>query len=321
MPRRTALATIGGMDLDAKVGVLLPTVKAQWTAGDEPRQVVRLAVAAEELGYDSVWANDSVLTPRIEALTVLTAAAATTERVTVGTATLMPVTRRPVNAAHSLASLDLLSGGRLVVGVGAGFPGRFGVPLHRLSEVPWERRFARLDETVALWRRLWSADEPVTFHGDVLRLDDVPPTIRPHTAGGPPIWLGGSTPAALERTGRLYDGWLPYPPRADDYATGLKVVQQSGGAVTPALFVSVAITNSLAEGEDRLRDYARTNYGMDLEDLRKIQAVVAGPPSHVTEHLRAYVEAGATHLVCRLAAAGLDDYRRQLERLAATVNT
>jgi alkanesulfonate monooxygenase SsuD/methylene tetrahydromethanopterin reductase-like flavin-dependent oxidoreductase (luciferase family) len=314
------IATIGGMNSDAKVGVLLPTVRAQWTAGDDPRQVVRLAVEAERLGYDSVWANDSVLTPRIEALTALTAAAAITERVTVGTATLMPVTWRPVNAAHSLASLDLLSGGRLVVGVGAAFPGRFGVPLHRLSEVPWERRFARLDETVALWRRLWSADGPVTFRGDVLRLDDVPPTIRPHTTGGPPIWLGGSTPAALERTGRLYDGWLPYPPRADDYATGLKVVQQSGRAVTPALFVSVAITDSLAEGEARLTDYARTNYGMDLEDLRQIQAVVAGPPSHVAEYLQAYVDAGATHLVCRLAAAGLDDYRRQLELLAATVN-
>jgi alkanesulfonate monooxygenase SsuD/methylene tetrahydromethanopterin reductase-like flavin-dependent oxidoreductase (luciferase family) len=314
--RRAAVATIGGMDLDAKVGVLLPTVKAQWAAGDEPWGVVRLAVEAEGLGYDSVWANDSVLTPRVEALTVLTAAAAVTDRVAVGTATLMPVTRRPVNAAHSLASLDLLSGGRLVVGVGAGFPGRFGVPLHRLSEVPWARRFARLDETVALWRQLWSADEPVTFHGDVIQLDDVPPTVRPHTAGGPPIWLGGSTPAALERTGRLYDGWLPYPPRADDYATGLKTIQQSGRSVTPALFVSVAITNSISEGEDRLRGYARTNYGMELEDLQKIQAVVAGPRSYVTEYLQAYAEAGATHLVCRLAATGLDDYRNQLGLMA-----
>jgi len=57
---RPGVATIGGMDLDAKVGVLLPTVRAQWVAGDEPRHVVRLAVEAERLGYDSVWANDSV---------------------------------------------------------------------------------------------------------------------------------------------------------------------------------------------------------------------------------------------------------------------
>ncbi|HWD81219.1 MAG TPA: LLM class flavin-dependent oxidoreductase [Kribbella sp.] len=302
------------MDLNAQVGVLLPTVQAQLSASDDPRQAVRIAVEADDLGYDSVWANDSILTPRIEALTVLTAAATLTERVTVGTATLMPVTRRPVNAAHSLASLDLLSEGRLVVGVGAGFPGRFGEPLHQWSEVPWERRFARLDETVALWRRLWTADGPVTFHGSVLQLDDVPPTIRPYRKGGPPVWLGGSTPKALERTGRSYDGWLPYPPRAEDYAAGLKAIQSP---VTPALFVSVAITDTVEEGEERLRRYARASYGMDLEDLRRIQAVVAGPRSYVTEYLQQYVDAGARHLVCRLAIHGLDDYREQLKLVAA----
>jgi alkanesulfonate monooxygenase SsuD/methylene tetrahydromethanopterin reductase-like flavin-dependent oxidoreductase (luciferase family) len=305
------------MDLNAKVGVLLPTVQAQLTTGDDPREVVRLAVEAEGLGYDSVWVNDSILTPRVEALTALTAAAAVTERVTIGTATLMPVTRRPVNAAHSLASLDRLSGGRLVVGVGAGFPGRFGVPLHDLSEVPWERRFTRLDETIAFWRQLWTADAPVTVDGKVLRLSDVPPTIRPHTPGGPPIWLGGSTPGALKRTGRLYDGWLPYPPRAEDYAAGLEVVREAGRTVTPALFVSVAVTSTVEEGEERLRTYARTNYGMDLEELRQIQAVVAGPAEYVERYLRAYVEAGARHLICRLAVTGLDEYRHQLKLLAA----
>lgn len=304
------------MDLEAKVGVLLPTVQAQLATGDDPREVVRLAVEAEGLGYDSVWANDSILTPRVEALTALTAAAAVTERVTIGTATLIPVTRRPVNAAHSLASLDRLSGGRLVVGVGAGFPGRFGVPLHQLSGVPWERRFARLDETVALWRQLWTADAPVSVDGKVLQLSDVPPTLRPHTAGGPPIWLGGSTPAALRRTGRMYDGWLPYPPRAEDYAAGLEVVRESGRDVTPALFVSVAITSSVDEGEQRLRSYARTNYGMDLEELRQIQAVVAGPSEYVERYLQAYVDAGARHLVCRLAVTGIDEYRRQLKLVA-----
>jgi alkanesulfonate monooxygenase SsuD/methylene tetrahydromethanopterin reductase-like flavin-dependent oxidoreductase (luciferase family) len=308
------------MTLDVKVGVLLPTGQAQWAGGDDPRDVVRLAVEAERLGFDSVWANDSVLTPRIEALTALTAAAVATERVTVGTATLMPVTRRPVNAAHSLASLDLVSGGRLVVGVGAGFPGRFGEPLHRLSDVPWGRRFARLDETVALWRMLWTADQPVTFHGELLRLDDVPPTVRPHTAGGPPIWLGGSTPAALERTGRLYDGWLPYPPQVENYAAGVqtvrKVAANAGRLVESALFVSVAVTDTVDEGEDRLRAYARAGYGMDLDDLRKIQAVAAGPRTYITEYLQRYVEAGAGHLVCRLAVTDLADYRTQLERLA-----
>lgn len=306
-----------------KIGVLLPTVQAQWAADDDPRAVVGLAAEAEALGYDSVWANDSLLTPRIEALTMLTAAAAVTDRITLGTATLIPVTRRPVNAAHTLASLDRLSRGRLVVGVGAGFPGRFGTPLHRLSDVPWERRFTRLDETVELWRQLWSATDPVSFRGDVLRLDDVPATLAPHRPGGPPIWLGGATPPALERTGRMYDGWLPYPPRTSDYTSGLDLVRKAADqagrgndAITAALFISVAVTDTVEEGDQCLRAYARSNYGMDLEDLAAIQALVAGPPQLVAERLQAYVEAGAHHLVCRLATGGLDDYRTQLTRLA-----
>jgi alkanesulfonate monooxygenase SsuD/methylene tetrahydromethanopterin reductase-like flavin-dependent oxidoreductase (luciferase family) len=143
-----------------------------------------------------VWVNDSVISPRIEPLTMLAAVASVTERVTLGTATLLPVLRRPVLAAQALASLDLLSGGRLVVAVGAGFPGRFGRPLHTLSEVPWPRRFARLNDTVALWRQLWGIEgqDHSAFHGEVLHFDELPRGTTPCQTGGPPIWLGGATP-------------------------------------------------------------------------------------------------------------------------------
>ena len=122
--------------------------------------------------------------------------------------------RRPVQAAQTLASIDLLSGGRLVLTVGAAFPGRFGEPQHALSDVPWERRFRRLDETVALWRQLWTAPGPSSFHGELLPYAEIPPITRPFRPGGPPVWLGGGSGSALRRIGRLYDGWLPYPPSA-----------------------------------------------------------------------------------------------------------
>jgi alkanesulfonate monooxygenase SsuD/methylene tetrahydromethanopterin reductase-like flavin-dependent oxidoreductase (luciferase family) len=100
---------------DIELGVLIPVGKAQWGPETEPRELLDFAVRAEELGYSSLWVNDSLLTPRIEALTMLAAVAPLTSRVTLGTAALLPVLRRPVQAAQTLASIDLLSGGRLVL--------------------------------------------------------------------------------------------------------------------------------------------------------------------------------------------------------------
>jgi alkanesulfonate monooxygenase SsuD/methylene tetrahydromethanopterin reductase-like flavin-dependent oxidoreductase (luciferase family) len=306
------------------IGVLLPTGKAQWGADGDPRELVALAVRAEQLGYSSVFVNDSLISPRIEALTMLAALAPATKRVTLGTGALLPFLRRPIQAAQSLASIDLLSGGRLTVAVGAGFPGRFGQPFYTLSEVPWPRRFARLDETVALWRELWRG--ATSFHGEILNFDNIPPATLPFRAAGPPIWLGGATPAALARTGRRYDGWLPYPPDPADYASGLRDIHHAAAeagrapdAITPALFVSVRVDRSLPSGRRALGDYAQVNYGMPLEELEKIQAVVTGAAADVTESLRRYVAAGARHIVIRLGALGLHSQRDQLEQVAALI--
>ena len=306
------------------IGVLLPTGEAQWESGDDPRDVIALAVRAEQLGFSSLFVNDSLISPRVEALTMLAALAPATERVTLGTAALLPFLRRPVQAAQSLASIDLLSGGRLAVAVGAGFPGRFGQPMYMLSELPWERRFRRLDETVALWRALWAGD--TAFHGELIRFDDLPPATKPFRAGGPPIWLGGATPAALARTAKLYDGWLPYPPDPADYRSGLATIHEtalregrSAEAVTPALFVTVRVDTDEAAGRVQLDRYSRANYGMPLADLESIQAVVTGTAEQVTAGLGAYVAAGARHLVLRLGAIGLSAQREQLDAVAALV--
>lgn len=108
--------------------VVLPTGTAQWGPADDPRELVAFGRYAERSGFSSLFANDSVISPCVEALTMLAALAPVTEAVTLGTAALMPFPRRPIQAAQALASIDLLSGGRLTVTVGAGFPGRFGRP-------------------------------------------------------------------------------------------------------------------------------------------------------------------------------------------------
>jgi alkanesulfonate monooxygenase SsuD/methylene tetrahydromethanopterin reductase-like flavin-dependent oxidoreductase (luciferase family) len=312
--------SIVGMD----IGVLLPTGSAQWGADGDPRELVAFGRQAERSGFSSLFVNDSLISPRIEALTMLAALAPATETVTLGTGALLPFLRRPIQAAQSLASIDLLSGGRLTVTVGAGFPGRFGRPFYALSEVPWERRFARLDETVALWRALWDGAD--SFHGEILRFADIPPATRPFRAGGPPIWLGGATPSALTRTGRMYDGWLPYPPDPADYASGLLDVRKAAAdagrtpaGITPALFVSVRVDEGVESGRQALDDYARANYGVPLAELEKIQAVVTGSADQVLEGLARYVAAGARHIVIRPGALDLHSQRDQLERIAALI--
>ncbi|MEW1833146.1 LLM class flavin-dependent oxidoreductase [Streptomyces sp. NPDC088196] len=309
------------------IGVLLPTGTAQWAKDDDPRDLIALARTAEHLGFTSLFVNDSLITPRIEALTLLAALASTTETATLGTGALLPFLRRPVQAAQSLASIDLLSGGRLTLAVGAGYPGRFGRPFYALSEIPWPRRFARLDETVALWRALWQGAD--SFHGEFHDFPDLPPALRPYRPAGPPIWLAGATPTARTRTGRLYDGWLPYPPDPADYATGLHEILRTATdagrapeAVTPALFVTVRIDEAdedTAHAHRATDDYARATYGMPLAELAKIQAVVAGPAEQVTERLNRYVTAGARHLVIRPAALNLPAQREQMERVAALI--
>ncbi|WP_033285125.1 LLM class flavin-dependent oxidoreductase [Streptomyces sp. NRRL F-525] len=306
------------------IGVLLPTGTAQWAKDDDPRDLIALARTAEHLGFTSLFVNDSLISPRVEALTTLAALAPATTTVTLGTGALLPFLRRPVQAAQSLASIDLLSGGRLALAVGAGYPGRFGRPFYDLSEVPWARRFARLDETVALWRALWNGAD--SFHGEFHHFTDLPPALRPYRPAGPPVWLAGATPTALTRTGRLYDGWLPYPPDPADYTTGLHDIREAAtaagrppGAVTPALFVTVRIDEDPHHAHRATDDYARAAYGMPLAELEKIQAVVTGTAEQVTERLNRYVTAGARHLVTRLAALNLPAQREQLERTAALI--
>jgi len=177
---------------------------------------------------------------------------------------------------------------------------------------------------VALWRRLWTGEGPVSFHGEVLNFDDLVPATPAFRPGGPPVWLGGATPAALARAGRLYDGWLPYPPDPADYGTGLAAIRTAAGeagrgdaTLTPALFVNTLITDAADGGRAALDAYAMANYRRPVAELEKIQAIAAGTPEAVVEQLGRYVAQGARHLVIRIAAPDIPTQLGQLDRLVA----
>jgi alkanesulfonate monooxygenase SsuD/methylene tetrahydromethanopterin reductase-like flavin-dependent oxidoreductase (luciferase family) len=310
------------MDQPIRLGVVPPLAAEPW-AGADLRRLLDFASAIEDLGFDSLWANDSLVRPRIEALTFLASAAAVTDRITLGTAALQPVLRRPVQTAQVLASIDQLSRGRLAVAVGAGFPGLAEVE-YRASEVPWARRFARLDDTVALWRQLWNTKESSSFHGTVLHLDEIPAGITPFSACGPPVWLAADTCGARGRVGRMYDGWLPYPPTPQSYRSGLAEVRtaardagRDADAVTPALFVTVFLTDDAEGGRDALDRFATGTYGFGIDVVEQIQAFAVGTLDAVTARMASFIDAGARHLVCRVGVLEPDEFIEQLKKLRA----
>lgn len=294
-------------------GLLLPAGQAQLDAGGSARSLVQTAVEAEHLGFRSVWVGDSLSRARIEPLTLLAAAAQATERVTLGTAALIPAYRHPVQLAVTLSSLDLLASGRLILGVGAGFPG-FSEREFDLVGVRFKTRFSHLDDMVTLWRQLWTC-RPESFHGRVLRYDWLPRVPRPAQEGGPPIWLAGITPAALARTARLYDRWLPYPPSVEDYASALATIRETETRpVTPALFATVNVDDDVERGRRALDEYCQATYRMPLETIGKIQVMMTGPD--LAAQIQRFAGAGAQHILLRIAAVRPDDYARQLERVA-----
>lgn len=157
----------------------------------------------EELGIDSLWLPDTAQLGGVAPLPALAAVAARTERLKLGTGVLVLPPRNPVLLARELATVDALSGGRLLPagGLGVGLPQELAA-----MAVPRGERVGRLEESVAIIRALW-AGQPVTRAGRFWSLTDAVLTPRPHRARLE-FWLGGTAPAALDRVGRIADGWL-----------------------------------------------------------------------------------------------------------------
>ncbi|MEV4113276.1 LLM class flavin-dependent oxidoreductase [Nonomuraea sp. NPDC049695] len=300
-----------------KVGYLLPTRDHAVRGDHDLKRLIDQARQAEALGLDSVWAGDSPLTrPRADPMLLLSAVATATSRITMGTAVLLPALRHPVLLAHQLATLDRLSDGRLIAGMGGGFPNAATKAQFAAVGVAFERRIALLEESIEAMRRLWSGEE-VSYTGRAVTFHDVTLAPAPVRPSGPPIWLAGGGEPALRRVARLADGWLPYPPHILTYAHERAYIEQSATrAVTPALYATLCLDEDPGRARERLRVSIERYYNAPLEAVEAIQAMFAGPAREAADWLISYAEAGARHLVIRLAA---DDHRAALEEFAGTV--
>ena len=304
--------------MSPKLGYLLPTREQIMQGMPAAAPLLALAARAEALGYDSVWVGDSLLArPRHEPLTLLAGVAARVPRVELGTAVLLPALRNPVVLAHQVATLDQISEGRLILGVGFAAD----VPSVRAefaaAGVPFEKRVGRMMEGLRLCRALWTG-EAVDWEGrwPVTR-GMLAPT--PHRPGGPPLWIGGNLPASLARAGKWFDGWFPIKPDAPAFAAQWQEVQaiaraagRHPAAIMGAMYLTLAVDADAARAEARLNTFLERYYGQPAPVLRRRQAAYAGPPEGVAAWLDGYAQAGASHLVMRFAG----EHERHLEMLA-----
>ncbi|MFG2000862.1 LLM class flavin-dependent oxidoreductase [Spirillospora sp. NPDC048911] len=302
---------------ELRIGYLLPTRDRAVVGDHQVKPLVGQARRAEELGFDSVWAGDSPVTrPRADALMVLSAVADATERVTLGTAVLLGALRHPILLAHQLATLDRISEGRLVAGMGGGFPTPATEGQFAALGIGFASRMGRLEEAIAAMRLLWS-EKTASFEGKHFSFDDVTPAPGPARPGGPPIWLAGSGTAALRRVARLADGWLPYPPEPRIYEHEWAAVQgDAERSVTPALYATFCLDDDPERARARLRTSIERYYNAPLEYIESIQAMFAGTPRDAAAWLARYAGAGARHVVIRLA---VDDHTGALEEFADRV--
>ncbi|HYT14227.1 MAG TPA: LLM class flavin-dependent oxidoreductase [Candidatus Nitrosopolaris sp.] len=296
----------------AKTGLLLPSREALLWGNSDLAFVIEAGRRAEEAGYDSVWVGDSLLArPRGEPLTLLAGVAGATTRVTLGSAVLLPLLRHPLSLAQGLATLDRIAKGRLIVGVGPGaeLPGTHA-ELAAVG-VPSDSRVGALLRTVERCRRLWRNEEP-----------DLQLQPSPFQPGGPPIWLGGSGPRMLRLAGRTFDGWLPFSPTPEVYATGLRAVREAAekagrdpDSIATGAYLTVAVADAPGEAATDLDAYMRTYYGVPAELMTRAQACHAGTLESASEWFAAYRAAGAGHLVVRIARPSLSDYTETAREL------
>jgi probable F420-dependent oxidoreductase len=254
-------------------------------------QLDALVGGIDKTGFDSLWLSEVLTAPVLDPLVGLTWAAASNGRVKLGTTMLLPG-RNPVRMAKELATLDALSGGRLLVTV---VPGLTLAPERQAIGSPPGRRGADMDEVMPLLRRLW-AGETVTHHGAAADFEAVTLSPLPHQQ---PLemWTGGMAPAALDRCGRLGDGWLPSLCTPAEAAAGRTVIdaaaERAGRAISPEHFgVSVGYSHHPLDERTAAALSAR-NRGKDMA------ALVPVGPAALRVLLERYLEVGFSKFVVR----------------------
>ena len=290
-----------------------------------PELLGPVAIRAEALGFDSVWIGDHVAfhNPTLDSLAALSYVAAVTRRVRIGPCVYLLALRHPTIAAKLVASLDVLSGGRVVFGVGVGgeFPKEF-----EACGIPHRERGARVDEGIAVCRALWGPS-PASFEGRFTRFTDVVVEPKPVQPGGPPIWIGGRSDAALRRAARVGDGWIAYLVTPERFRASLEKIEafareigrplDPGRSFEPAHVLFTVVDGDPEAARATAARYLERQYRQPFDDLARKYCLL-GPPDACVERLAEFVAAGVRTFVIYFTVPG-ERVLEQLERFGTEV--
>ena len=272
-------------------------------AGRDLPELVRLLDA---LGFDSIWSGDHVAFagPILDPLMQLAQAAALSERLKIGTAVYLLPLRHPSPVAKQVATLDTISNGRVIFGVGVGgeFPLEFA-----LCGVPVEERGARLSEGIRVLRKLWSG-EAVANDGRFYPFPEVAIQPPPAQPGGPPIWCGGRADPALRRAGQLADGWMSYVVDPERYRRSLETIAAAAADAGRTLdrfgtshLLFVRLDKDRESALAFAAEFLSVRYAMDFSRAAERYCAL-GTAAEVAEAIRAFHTAGMRHLVVNTLA-------------------
>ncbi|MFD7844519.1 LLM class flavin-dependent oxidoreductase [Nocardia sp. NPDC059764] len=298
--------------IPVEIGVILPSVATQRT---QKLDIGAASRHAEEVGLDGVWHGDhlSIGVPVLDCTIALAVAAAATERVRIGTSVYVPALRPLAWAAKQVASLQHVSGGRLILGVGSGGgPGQWAA-----AGLPFGERGARTDAALRVL--------PELLAGKRVALPDMPEPIEIELAPSvpvPPVLVGNHSAPARRRAAELGDGWFPSLIPPAQVAAGLaEITELAAQYQRPAPTVTIGATGVLGTGSDlptraEIAAGISQNYGKSIEETLPIP--ITGSIEQAAERVAAYRDAGAHRLVIGIAGG---DWRRQCELLAQVRST
>ena len=269
-----------------KFGLVLPS----YGIAASKQSIIEAARLAEKLDYDSIWSTDHILVPEkyartygriYDALTTLAFVAGVTEEVKLGTSILVLPMRNPIGVAKQVATIDSLSGGRMILGIGAGWlEEEFS-----FLNAEFHKRGTYMNEAIKALRVLWTDARP-SFHGSYINFSNAVFEPKPKQKNGPPIWIGGNSAAAIGRAAKLGDGWHPVGLTSDQLKSGKEKIRELAGGR------SVSLTCRMTIDLGRKAGFA---YKSASGERRNI---IGGSPTQAINMIEAYEKADVEHMIC-----------------------